>query len=176
MRTVSYHCSQTWVSWFPVAGSWCKTSSFLWRRLPSARYLPFTQILFCFCQGGLSNVIVIQISTFWTTALRSVEKYLGLEKLYVLGTNCGNNWWISKSVDLDFFCCMEDILELFSYTTKHSQWTMVLVKDLINFWRLQVLNQKLSYITNLCKTTRWYIIWNSRYPLPPERVSYMSHE
>jgi hypothetical protein len=63
----------------------------------------FYKTFFCFYQGGLSNVTVIQLCTFWTTALRSVEKYLGLEKLYVLGTNCGNYWWISKSVDLEFF-------------------------------------------------------------------------
>lgn len=29
-------------------------------------------------------------SDLLTAALRSVEKYLGLDKLYVLGTNCGN--------------------------------------------------------------------------------------
>ncbi|KAF0888522.1 hypothetical protein E2562_014741 [Oryza meyeriana var. granulata] len=41
----------------------------------------FLVVTFC-CFSYLSNV---------TTALRSVEQYLGLEKLYVLGTNCVDN-------------------------------------------------------------------------------------
>ncbi|KAH0470061.1 hypothetical protein IEQ34_001619 [Dendrobium chrysotoxum] len=52
---------------------WCCRSeapSFLWCWLPSARYI---------------------LSDFLPAALRSVEKYLGLEKLYVLGTNCVDN-------------------------------------------------------------------------------------
>lgn len=35
--------------------------------------------------------ILVPHSLSYSPALRSVEKYLGLEKLYVLGTNCGEN-------------------------------------------------------------------------------------
>jgi hypothetical protein len=34
---------------------------------------------------------IFDASTFVCLALRKVEKYLGLEKLYVLGTNCGKH-------------------------------------------------------------------------------------
>jgi coenzyme F420-reducing hydrogenase beta subunit len=33
----------------------------------------------------------LMLQFFVSLALRKVEKYLGLEKLYVLGTNCGKH-------------------------------------------------------------------------------------
>ena len=38
---------------------------------------------------GMLSIFVVSNVKFYVAALRNVEKYLGLEKLYILGTNCG---------------------------------------------------------------------------------------
>ena len=63
-------------------------------------------------RDGLSYVAVVKV-IIWIAALRSVEKYLGLEKLYVLGTNCGNFRCFSQTSRSSHFLllsCMEDIM------------------------------------------------------------------
>jgi len=43
----------------------------------------------CFGLCFLVMIAVTKMQDYLPAALRSVEKYLNLEKLYVLGTNCG---------------------------------------------------------------------------------------
>lgn len=153
------------VSRFPLAGSWCKASSFLWCGLSSARCLPIpnhssssAMTVYHISQSFNVNLLELQLWDLWRSTL--VWKSFMCLAQTVVSTNGSLN---QSNLRILVAVLHGRYIGDLAYS-KYSQWIMVLVKDLISFWRLQAMNQKLFYIMNLCKTTRWNIEITSTFP------------